>query len=1731
MSNQFYKYVANQLTQFFQEEVKKENVGRYYLQLPSIDISEQLFEIFEAMSVARPFIYKHEEGSETYETIALHYGEYKYVIAVVNDNIAPSFLVTLRNAMSLQKGQWENTSLVLLTSSVQDSIKDGSIHLINEGMPLHVTRFIGALERIIEEDVKDPVSRKMIQHFLKRREREYTLENTTFLDFEEVLQIANKEKVTPKDYFSLQYFPDSELTRLLSEQELLKEQSASWKKKEREIEKRLDKNTALHHDIEQIRELGSAKEELENRFGNGRKQLQPKKDEEKDVWYETDLTKIIQWEEEVKSSRAIELYADQITCTTDEVTMWKRPKSSTAAGMREWNIILFSEQMQDEIELIIPFSLNTKTSFLTNQAKKFTETSGKRLKVTLEMKDGADFYRVLYRHEDESRMRYIFSILVLQDKPEFLQSVSQNYTINTQSKAKYALTIEGNETPIILGESERVEEVAITEAEQTIVYEGTSLQLKLHPSAIEESDTTKMYVRTPNYELPIVIKDETMTIVPKFARDIWIEKFQSTETIPFSEDFSQAYISDYPYSTHSNERPYLELERRWVKEGWHYAEMQDGQWTPVPLTLPSSIERAYERILNLSRDIDAPFTFIYYEGELREAVEALITSYIQEIQSIQNDTLLTEAQRNLFKLGRLDNGQELIYTSLSPMNMAYQLVSQQLMANEKLSKNTIERIRKSHVLPYLQANNRLYKPVSHDVLPEWTVYKNSETVQVGEANQFLAHVVKEKIEQFLEYYPYLFAISKRTPFKMNIVNIPDDYEIVKGIVQLYMQEIRKGAELQAMRPIEITSYMKSGTSAFETFIQLATVEQAEAFLQNLSFKNKFELERDVFIHLQRLIRFSKKSFTDEVKYAHLSFYKMDGKTEVVKQMMDSLPNSTSLNGLLVSPSSQLTEEGGYRIGFGIGSFESKSKSLLEWFVFSMNEFAANMMYEGTHPYRKWQSIATRVHQLNEQKLNELYAQSQWVTFINPEMDLTYFTEHEEDLIVVHYSDQLSSSMSFDAITVTNKSKQYVQVIQQFLEAHDIHPTQEEIEETIKAFNVFNGEWLLRAVQNKAYDKREKMSVLSALKQALRYFTEQAPDIHWVPISMEEIVRVSNAIHLSKKDGLFSGMTIGHHGNCSDDLLMMGYEIDEDDEIAVHFYPIEVKIGHNESSVISKGIEQVKALNARLRDVLERDTFESRFMRHFFMQRLITNAKKMHEQQFYGEPMAEEVEYRLLNNDFHMTNTHQHLFGEGLVLSFKKDQYVEDITRLKGVVVATYPEQLGYELLTKSMTDIFALKEFTYDVPAAPREETVISPVEERVNSVENEEQIHSKVAEPQIGEQQKTHSTLPETIVDAPVPLEPSPAEPVPETISQSRPLIGATNAGMNIYWEFDHKGLSNRHLVIGGRSGQGKTYFIQSLLMDLHDAKQPSLIIDYSASYTQHQLEEQFVQHVGEHLKERVVYIDKMPINPFKRRMKFVAGRETPEPANETANRVVEVFASVYRSFGDQQKMTLYRAIRNGIEKYEDHMTLTLLMDELSLLEDSQKSVVTSIQSRLTQLVDMDPFDYTSENNWDDLFTSNGQVNIIQLDGYEQIEIKKVLTEFILWDLWYFMLSNHEDRPVAVVLDEAQNLSFAQGAPSNLILREGRKFGWSAWFATQTFSQFTTEELAVFENAGTKIYFNPAESEVRSISKRLGGDFEEVLRSLKKGQCFVSGQFLEGTELGSPKQYVVQVPPMNSRK
>src|SRR5699024_7105670 len=129
----------------------------------------------------------------------------------------------------------------------------------------------------------------------------------------------------------------------------------------------------------------------------------------------------------------------------------------------------------------------------------------------------------------------------------------------------------------------------------------------------------------------------------------------------------------------------------------------------------------------------------------------------------------------------------------------------------------------------------------------------------------------------------------------------------------------------------------------------------------------------------------------------------------------------------------------------------------------------------------------------------------------------------------------------------------------------------------------------------------------------------------------------------------------------------------------------------------------------------------------------------------------------------------------------------------------------------------------------------------------------------------------------------------------------------------FGNKNLSNRHLLITGKSGQGKTYFMQCLLYELSKNNIDSLIVDYTDGFLPNQLESTFVERLGEKLETRFIYRDKLPINPFKRNEIDLGGFSMPETDDDISDRVVQIIDFVF-NLGIQQNSQLKEAIKIGL-------------------------------------------------------------------------------------------------------------------------------------------------------------------------------------------------------------------------
>lgn len=382
-----------------------------------------------------------------------------------------------------------------------------------------------------------------------------------------------------------------------------------------------------------------------------------------------------------------------------------------------------------------------------------------------------------------------------------------------------------------------------------------------------------------------------------------------------------------------------------------------------------------------------------------------------------------------------------------------------------------------------------------------------------------------------------------------------------------------------------------------------------------------------------------------------------------------------------------------------------------------------------------------------------------------------------------------------------------------------------------------------------------------------------------------------------------------------------------------------------------------------------------------------------------------------------------------------------------------------------------------------------------------------------------------------------SPQDTVPDNVSQPEPelhsttaavplpgrvLLGKTKDGREVYWEFGHPKLNNRHFLIFGNSGMGKTYAIQAILCELGRQGQNSLIVDYTNGFLPNQLQETTNRVLQPH--QNVVKQNKLPINPFKKQSQDIGlGLPIEEGDIDVAKRVTSIFDSVYQ-MGDQQVSVLIDALKQGLEVFGAKMSLEKVLPILQEFMDDgvhPKGSVQTLANKLKPFIDEAPFKADSLMGWSELFAD--EVKRCQVFQMVMIDrsTARILTEFILWDLWAFASSGGSERnPRIVVLDEVQNLDQRLESPLGKYLTEGRKFGLCVMAATQTLSNLKKDEQARLFQSGHKLFFRPADPEINQYTDFVaqaagGGDknqWRTMLTSLSKGECLSIGPALNPT-------------------
>ncbi|KZX15087.1 AAA-like domain protein [Methanobrevibacter cuticularis] len=1806
MSSQFYKYLSDKLIRFLDKNGISSG-DKFYIEFDEKEQVEKFYNILKDSSKTENFKYEHL-GGEPFESYAIILGDIKLVV-VKNTTVENDYIVTLRNRIAKQNKEWKNTSLIVICDSAIDSIYDGMQDLQKGDMPLNSKIIANDLEYDIENSNLKEEEREIVKFCIAMKTDEQF--NTTLWEYEEILAIINKGSIDIDEYYGLELFPDECLSHYTPYQ----------------MKKRLEENHKFFDEIKRIRDFEDKKSKLESKFDNlGVKHLMNEK------WCNTDFNTIKKSKESLdKLYKRINYLQNNEKKTKEGLVYWERPSSHTVAGQRKRHIIIFNDNNLESITLKFEFDSELHRTFLDKNSKKFCNISKNKIIVSLDTsKNGISFHKIKYSHNNETKSTYSFNILVLNSSENAFKSIKTKYEISTYKKKHVKITNDEYNDIIEFGTGLNEKSVTI-EHENEHIYLNNEQKITISDkSNYDEKGKLRFTLIYSDDEINFEIIEEKKSQQPSDSYLLWKLKREKQENIIFN-DTTASLGTDFFILKDAFKR-YLCFEKQIISKKIFYGEIKDDNVQKVDIVLSEELANAYNEIFNYYIGINNIPSLTFLDNNLKNLYEKFLAIFNKEIENIEEKSILSNDPKklNLLKIGSFKNRDKILLSSLSPINMAFQLEIDRQCRNEEIESNIIKRLRSNNLIPFIYGHDdELYGPSFQNDAHEWLIYEKIKEIAIGSTNTFLANVIEEKIRHFISHFKFLFRTNKTSPLILNFVNLENDEEVVKGIIKFLRNEIINEKYIK----IQINIYNTSYKSSFDEFFSCENVNQVkEKFNFNIKNSTNFDAD-DILKEIQDKIIFYKNKLSSKLnfEYAHISFYNYNSESSPFVFSMDDLESGLSLNGILSSTTFTKTFSGIIE-GFGVKNIENFDNILTKT-VINLNELASNNRNNGRDSYQKKNAIAKECTDLDENLINNLYESSNWVTFINPNFGLDYFQDNTSGSIVIHYSDQYSSSDSYDSITVTKKSEQYIKLITDFLHSNqnDIDPYK--IESVIKMFNSINGEWLLKLLNNtNNINIEHQLSIISAIKYGISILNHE--DIIWIPISLQEIVRIANTVNLPK-NSFSSPLKDSLIGDISDSLLFIGINLNN--PINIYYYPIEVMKEYSPKKTKSADI---KTPSDVLNEILNQsdDSFNKKFYRNFFIQLFFTSKEKFTINNFWDEKNVEKINHfksKLLNDDYIISDKLDEFIGKCAIISFKRNTHEKRVYLDNETLFIELNENDAYNGIGKSISEIYdeignkkinISNEFLLsnheiqiqeninfsdnvihstndwktmhdDVSAIDNliysddlknelDETIIEtsdndyniPVLKVEEEVHNSETLNScdmidndKVSKFEDGEslmfkngsfvgiQQNSgsnvnidsdrdsyndnnnlnyesnefNSSIYENngpILDKRILVDNENKFNLDKDLNSLRCFIGTEKRSLRkIHWEFGNSNLGNRHLFIQGGSGQGKTYLIQSLIKELSKQDIPTIIIDYNHAFDLKHLESDFMNELQDKIIEYDVVKDKFPINPF--RTHFFEDGEF-EDNDDIAERFSSMINNTY-NLGARQKDAVYLAILEGLKKKKNLMCLKDLGEELSLANDSHSL---SALSQLRLFINKNPFGIQQGFDWTDL-EKPGQISIIQLSNYHDI-IQKIVVEVILWDLWIHKKQNgSKNKPFIIVLDECQNLNFNSNSPTTKIIKEGRKFGYSGWFATQNVNGLNSDVISLLNIPSEKIFFNLEGSESDRVSKLLFNDLSErkiwgsKISSLLKGECLVYGPVKDGDKWVPSKPYIVKVTHLNERE
>lgn len=1695
MSQLFYKYLVDELITDYFATHKPEAGMKYYVLFEKQEHRDGLYNSLANSACAKPItisgIFENRQDwmdIDTYDTCLYTPNSDGVGIIVGNESETDNgYLTTLRNAVANSNSEYGKYALLnILCNNKLESITTAGLNLMESGGPFHQDVILRNMLEKMEHVTILTYDKKCLENYAEIIKERIALNEADLFTFQNILSVLQQDTVNLSgEYHIFGYFPD----RYCTDAGLITID-------EKDMMKRIKDNAVHFERIKNI--LNSYSTEAFNELIKiYDKSLANKIVKRSNDWYNIDykeiLDSVIKKAEQanykfVSLQLADSHHAELVNSTLPSLNQKSKKVYVIVCDNTDNNVtkikVDFNKSIRDCCvvkELTYKDQLKTTYSFALNGSSLRIELGERPIKCDIGKDNNKFSFYFIRLKAAHGTFEFI--------KPYFTISAKANITIKTPEDIDM-VTIGNGMTNIDFTDT-------LGDIEWKDDY---SVKVDLN----EYSEGVKFPILFDKKRVLFSIEVDEKRIVPVKAPKLISEVWASGKSTTFPGG-NKGRIGSNEYNIDGRFFHLVEIERKFASEKIYCMKMDTTTFSssiePVSLSLPNIVKEKIDAIYDYYTKNGYVPSLSYIDDELYKLYKDYIDSIHTIVSSIEQGKVLTEQQYSLTKLGTIEEGDKVKLTPYHPLLIAYMMEFKNRYKGDKFDNpKVLKLISPFYLMPYICYENVNRQPFCDEFTQDiktWLFYETASNAQQVRTYNITTKMVFGKIQEFKKHFKYLFQVPD-SPVIISTIGIYDDTNVVKGLFEFVKNEMKSSNEV--VQRIEVHEYVKnlSDETFFEKLNRLNSEElicrELDKVETSLEMGNKEISPLQIIRQFFTRIAFYKHDIEacgNQIDYCHIAFYQMETGLEFIKSPTSILRSELSLNGLISIPSTSNRDGKTYTVGFGTEGMPTNKDKFGDVYqiAIDMNSLYANEKNYWANAYTPASCFAKTYIFKDDVLLQSIYKNANWVTFINPEVDIDFFYRQKE-VYVIHYTDQYTINAKYDSITVTQQTKQYDNMLSGYYDSCISDPSQKEKfrQTMMNYFNSLNGDWLLSIINKTDVQIREKMSIVSACIM-MKKFLSRNKNVIWIPISLEEILRVTGNIGL-EQDSLFSKKTLGVKGQMSDDLLMVGVE-KINDEIKLYFYPVEVKASTS-TSFISTASEQVLRTYKVLKDTLfVNGGFVNDVYKTFFASQILTNADKL-----WANRLISNDEYRfidgcrfsLLNLDYSYSETMKcREMGCAATVAFvgasAPDASVDMVNNELPICHINVSLDTcnacicndDIESINQLQTSPIIVSE---DVKKYWKQQEVTSPSSENhvvshIDRISSDSCDHTEktsvgilteITDLTINENANSKISTSESLKD--VFVEP---EEYLATETGIRILVGYSKVGNNpVVLEVNNTDvISHFNMGIIGTMGTGKTQLARSIIAqfskegvhNLGGRPIGMLVFDYKGDYK----DESFLKSVSGH-----VYRNKLPFNPLK----LIVNDDVVDlnlPAI-TADRISDSLAKAY-GLGLKQQNNIKQVIVDAYKEVgitEDSSTWVINPPTMKRVIDLYIETYEANDKAFALLSNLRDYNvFTPDNkNCISILEWLDSVRVFDLTIYSD-ETKRVVVSLLL-DLFFAEMKQlgeseqengfREIRSM-ILVDEAKEFMSKDFNSLRGIISQGRSFGVGMILASQYVSDFRTQK------------------------------------------------------------------------